>query len=117
MVRYEITAKRNVQLLNSGKKILMSGESCIVDKETDEMKKAMRIGLIDYKEYVEPKEGDKPSVPSVEASKPDATDMKLRMAAKNLGIKDYLKLSAAELKKLVDQKRNGTPKVESPKLG
>lgn len=101
--KFEIVGKRSVQLLSVGV-ILHNGERYVTDKETEEMKRAKKQGLIDYKSVVEPKV-DKPAAPVV-------PEDKLREAAKDLGVKDHDKMPVAELKKLVETKVAGTTKVK-----
>lgn len=68
--KFKIVAKGNVQLLSLGV-TLMSGQEHVVDKVTEEMVRAKKIGLIDYKDYKESKPPKKPATPMPE-KKPEA---------------------------------------------
>ena len=128
--QYEIRAKvASVQLLMSGGVILKFGQTVIVDKETKEMRRAKKHGLIEYKEY-KPKKTEtekpaakkpekKPEVPKetpkkeekspeelpIEEFNPDkASAAMVRAKAKDLGIKGYSSKKLEDLRKLVKEK-------------
>ena len=108
---YEITAKRNVMILGVG--TMLSGETRIVEKENEHMKKAKRVGLIDYVE-VAPKTTTKPTLPPATVHVPawgkppvglvTAEETKMRKLAVELGIKEASIASMDELKTLIQLK-------------